>query len=554
MVTMRTRSCLALLAALALAACGDDAPSDASDTSVEDTSDTGVDATDAGGDTTDDAGDTTLDAADAEDTADAVQPRPWPAPDAHPPNAGPGGPVRSFSEDELYANCATLDGGERDTSDHHNLLVMVDGYLLMPWAPEYGQGGLTYWDITDPCAPVEVGTGFSPAMRETHSIGFWPDGDRITAVVNGMEALPFDGGALFWDVSDSTAPEPGAHVIVPGFFYPDAYARVGLSVFFQAPYVYVAGADNGIWIIDATNVDEPVYVDQYVFDPVLRAGQVAAIGNLLIVTAAEGARTALLDISDPTQPQPIPGGDFEMLDAEGVPREAYFTNTNNGYIWYARKEGGGGVVAYDIHDPTNPVRAGDYHSPGNGGYVFVKDEYAFVGESNFAAIYDLTDLDAIEQIAIMNLEGDLDTVTPIGNVAMLSVDDDAIRDEGTAVAPWQTEPDTRAPEVTWVWPPDGADDLAVTSRIGLTFNEMVDVRSAWEGSVRLYEDGTDSTLTRVDCWFSVQEAIVNVAPQEPLQPGTTYRLEVPAGGIADFNGNRIETPFEMTFTTAGDAQ
>ena len=119
------------------------------------------------------------------------------------------------------------------------------------------------------------------------------------------------------------------------------------------------------------------------------------------------------------------------------------------------------------------------------------------------------------------------------------------------MVPYATEPDSRPPHVTWIWPPDGATDLPVTSRFGLMFNEFVSVKSAWAGSIRLYVDGVDPALGRVDGHFSVQENIVNFAPARPLARGTTYRLEVPAGGIADFNGNRLVEPFSATFTTVG---
>jgi hypothetical protein len=43
---------------------------------------------------------------------------------------------------------------------------------------------------------------------------------------------------------------------------------------------------------------------------------------------------------------------------------------------------------------------------------------------------------------------------------------------------------------------------------------------------------------------------VNFSPLQPLEPGTTYVLEVPAGGVVDFASNAIEEPFSLTFTTA----
>lgn len=490
--------------------------------------------------------------ADDAATADAapVEPRPYPAPGAWGPNRGPGGPAISFGEEQLFQHCAVLDPGPDDTTRHRNLVTMYDGYLLMPWSPEWGlTGGLTFFDVADPCNPRVVGHGTTDLMRESHSIGFSHIGGRW-AVTNHQRRLRF-GGVLFWDLADIEHPQVASALELPGYFYPDSYARLALSVFWQAPYVYVAGADNGVWIVDGTDPRDPQFVNQYVFDPILRAGQVQAIGNLLVVTAAEGSRTALLDISDPANPQPIPGGDFEARDEHGEPREAYFTNTANGYVYYARKEGGGGLIVYDIRDPSRPLRAGGYTSDGNGGYVFVKDQFAFVGESSFAAIYDLSDLGDIREVARLHLEGDLDTVTPIGNVAVLAVDDKPEDDRATVIAPWATEVDATPPRVTWAWPADGATGVALTSRFGLTFNEFVDARSAWEGSVRLYEADTDPALTRVDGHVSAQENIVNFWPARPLRPGTRYVLEVPAGGVVDFNGNAVAEPFALSFTTVG---
>ncbi len=489
---------------------------------------------------------------DAGEAADAgPPPRPYPEPGAWGPNRGPGAPTVTFAPEQLLQNCAWLDGGPGDRTDHHNLATMYDGYLLLPWSPEFGlSGGLTFWDIADPCAPVRVGGGESPAMRETHSIGFSHEGGRW-AVTNHLESF-VRGGIMFWDVADVEAPTVASTLHLEGFRYPDAYQRVTLSVFWQVPYVYVAGADNGVYVVDASDPRAPRLVTRHSLEPVLRAGQVQAVGNLLIVTAAEGARTVLLDISDPTAPQPIPGGDFLARETpDGPGREAYFTNVEGGYVWYARKEGGGGLIVYDVRDPTRPTWAGAYRSDGNGGYVFLKEGLAFVGESNFAAIYDVRDLGNIQPVARLGLEGDLDTITPVGNVAVLSVDDKAAPDQGSAIAPWAAAPDTTPPRVTWSFPAEGAADLPPTSALGLTFGEPVDVRSAWEGSVRLYEAGTDPARTRVDGFVSAQENVVNFRPRAPLQPRTRYVLEVPAGGVADFNGNAVAEPFTLTFTTGG---
>lgn len=526
-------------------ACGDDdgAPMDAA------TPDAGADAShDAGLDAAvDDAG---TDAGPAPATLlcdPSAEPGPFPAPDAWKPDGWSShAPARDFTDEELGEHCAYLSGHEDDIQ-HHNLLVVYDGYLLMPWAPEWGNGGLTFWDVRDPCAPVLRGVGTSPTMRETHAIGFSELGGSW-AVVDSMTRPLFAGGGgiEFWDVSDTSAPVAVSQLDLPGFFYPDAYARVSLSVFWQAPYVYVGGADNGVYVVDATDPRAPRLVAQYTFDPILRVGQVQAIGNLLVVTAAEGPRTVLLDISDPIDPQPIGGGDFLARDETGEPREAYFTNLANGYVWYARKSSGAGLMVYDVREPTSPTFAGAIRSEGGGGYVFVKDEHAFEGAGRAGYAYDVSDLSNLREVATFSLVGDLDTVSPIGNVVVASVDADSDPDRGSVVIPFEGPRDTRPPRVTWAYPPSGATDLALTSRFGVGFSEMVEPKSAFEGSVRLYETGSGA---RVVGTVSAQETLVSFHPHCALRPGTEYTLEITAGGVTDFVGNAVAETSTYTFTT-----
>ena len=488
-----------------------------------------------GGDTTGDTGES---------------PWTWPDPGDWPPNAGPGGPAVGFAPEDLNVACAFLTGGPSDV-DHHNLVQMYDGYLFMPWAPEWADGGVSFFDVSDPCNPVEIGMGESLRMRETHAVGFAEIGARRFALVAHKEPglLASPGGIEFWDITDPTAPFAASNLKIPGHAYPDAYARVVLSTFWQVPYAYVAASENGIFVVDASDPMNPEIVGEYDIEPTMRSGQLQVIGNLLVVSAAEGPRTVLLDVSVPDFPQPIAGGDFEIVDGEGMTREGYFANMEGSLVWYAVKNGNGGLLAYDIADPSAPVYAGHYDSGGNGGYVFVKDDVAYVGESSFAGLYDVSDPAAIQQLGTLSLTGDLDTITPVGNVAVLSVDDEANPGEGTSIVPVVAEVDTGAPHVTWSVPSDGAVDLAVTSRFGVTFNEFVDPRSAWAGSVRLSHPGDGGEPVPVQGTVSAQETIVTFCPKEPLLPGTEYTLEIPAGGIVDYNGNPIEEPFSIAFTT-----
>ncbi len=544
-----------LTVVLAASACGDDGAPPAGGTGSTGAG-TGDPAATSSGDVADSTGGpatgpgTTGGSEESSGSGDTGGGPVYPEPDAHPPNIGPGGPAQEFMPEDLYQGCAFLDGGNGD-ADHHNLVLMFDGYLMMPWAPEFGNGGLTFFDISDPCQPQTLSSTGAPDMRETHAMGLTSIDDRWYAVTASKNfGLNIDGGILIWDVTNVAAPEVVSTLFLPGHLYPDAYARVVLSAAWQAPYIYVGGADNGVYIIDASDPTNPQLVEQYAFEPTLRVGQVNAVGNMLVVTAAEGPRTALVDISVPDFPQPIAGGDFDIVDGVGMIRESYFSNVGGGYVYYAIKNGAGGLLMYDIHDPGAPVLAGYYDSGGNGGYVFAKDDLAFVGESSFAGIYDVSDPGAITQVATMDLEGDLDTVTPIGNIAVLSVDDESNPNEASSVVPYDTQVDVVPPRVTWSVPGDGAEGLPVTSRVGVTFSEMVDVKSAWLGSVRLYR-GEGDDIEPVTGHISVQENVVNFVPETPLDPGTEYTFEIPANGVADYNGNRIQEPFLLTFTTVG---
>ncbi len=477
---------------------------------------------------------------------DRGAPSPFAEPSATPPLRGPGGPAVAFDDDALWVNCATLTGDPDKEYFHHNLVAPYRGHLVLPWSPEFSTGGVSFFDMSDPCSPVKEGEGWDVSMRESHALGFLHLPDDSPQAGDYMVTTGALGIAV-WDITDPTDPHVIAYETLPDVVYPDSYARVVLSVSWQHPHLYVAAADNGVYVLDMSAIDSPELVGGYSFDPVLRAGGVFAMGTRLMVSSAEGSRAAVLDISDPTRPQPIPGGLFEATTLAGEPFEAYHANVAGPYFLFARKEGGGGVMVMDVSDPTAPVAAGDINPSGNGGYVFWDEGFIFSGESSIARVYDARSLPELTIVGEAHLPGDLDTFTPYGNVAVLSVDEDAEDQIASAVVPWTAEPDAEPPELMLVVPTDGEQGVALTARVGLGFNEMVEPTSVFPGSVRLWtEDGAP-----VDGWGTAQENTAHYAPKQPLEPGTTYTLEVMAGGIQDLNGNALSETVTTTFTTAG---
>jgi hypothetical protein len=468
-----------------------------------------------------------------------------PEPGAYPPLHGPGGPTRAFPADRLNTVCAHLDGGPTDR-DHHNALLMYDGYLVMPWAHESGGGGVSVWDFSDACNPVAVGTTTDARMRESHTAGFSPVGGRwmVTASLSGIE---------FWDVSDMRAVRMVREMVLPGVVYPDSYRRVVLSTFWQAPYVYVGAADNGLFIVDATDPRNPVLVNQYVPEPQMSVGGVFATGNQLVMISSEGSRTTILDVADPAHPRPIPGGSFIIRDApEGAAnrqvRAAYAGHVNGNRVFYARHVLGGGLISYDITDPSAPRFLASYLHPGraNGGYVFLKEDVAFVGLSNLGMAFDVSNRTALTPTTTFAYTGDLDTISPIGNAVVISVDDDSVDGEASGVLPFRADPDRSGPLVNMVVPRDNAADQSLSSRVGVTFNEFVELGTVWRGSFVVREVGTTAP---VEGHYSGQEGLVNFWPARPLRPNTTYEVLVPAGGVRDYAGNPVSTAFRSTFRT-----
>lgn len=467
-------------------------------------------------------------------------------PGAYPPARGPGGPAVTFTDAQLLAQCGTMGPFGATDELHHNTGFFLDGYLVRPWAHEHGAGGIAVLEMDDPCNPELVANVLDAQIRETHATGYSTMNGRWIAVASLR-------GIQFWDVTDILAPRMVTDFVLPGVVYPDSYMRVVMSISWQAPYVYVGASDNGVFVVDASDPTAPTLAAQFSTEPVFRVGNVHAVGNLLVVMGSENARVALYDISIPEAPRPFPGGSFLVasgFDRLGRPIAStnYFGMFSGGRTYHARNGTGSGLAIYDVRDGSAPRWLASTTVPESaGGYVFLHEDVAFVGLSAFGLLYDVSDPTMPRDVGRIDFTGDLDTMTPLGNVVMVSVDDDAADGAATGIFPWQTTPDARGPRVTWVSPTDGEGRASLLSRVGLTFDEFVAMESVWEGSILVREVGTTRALPG---HFSGQEGMVTFFPVSPLEPGTTYEVVVPAGGVHDISGNALTEAFRATFTTA----
>ena len=408
---------------------------------------------------------------------------------------------------------------------------MHNGYLVIPFAGGVSNGGFGFYDISDPYNPAFVNNVSFLETREGHSLGFSNSYPGMYAVTQGSF------GIHFWDWTDVMNPVLLHNMTLPGIQASD-YDNGVWWVFWQAPYVYVSGSSQGLYIVDATDPTNPTLVNRLPNNQTggFRMGSIFAIGNLLVTSRSDGTGLATLDISDPANP---------VLLATNFSRSQYSTMVGGEKILLAATGNINGLAAYDISDPTqiNFVRSlplGD-----RGGYLTMQDGFAHLGAST--AGYFKID---IQNDAGYNIIGsadfpqgnaDLDFVSVIGNLTVLSDD----HNNGTLLTPHQAEPDTIPPSVNMVNPKPDAVNQALTTRVGLTFTDRIDLRSVDQVTFVVRPVGGQTLSGK----YSGQTGIVNFFPDQPLLPNTTYEIRVPAGGIKDYAGNPTSEEFVSFFST-----
>ena len=444
--------------------------------------------------------------------------------------AGPGLPNLSYSSTEVFKPLSIIKSTVNGDPHGEGNVQMVDGYLFVPFGKDSGVpgGGLSFYDISNPRAPRKVSQVENAELIEPHGFGF-TNGGRYAA----MSAIK---GVQFWDFSDVLKPTLMSSVSLPGIQQSPYELGVWWS-FWQAPYVYVGGAGNGLYIVNAADPRKPVYVKTIPASTWggFRIGAVYAVGNLLVVISTETAGMATLDISDPVNPR--------LIAATSSMPGQYSGILNGDRIISAGIDNK--LYVYDIANPAvfkNILTSAD--TGGRGGYVSIQGGFAHAG---FSTAYFKINLSTGAIVGsgtsgITNRDEDFGTV--LGNLVMVGND----HDQGSAIFAHQTGPMTLTPAVNMVSPKAAASNVATTSRVGITTSTQLDIRTVSTSTFIVRPVGG----TALAGSYSGQSGILNFAPSLPLAPGTTYEVVVPAGGMKDDVGNGVAA-FSSTFTTAGSA-
>lgn len=459
-------------------------------------------------------------------------PEPEPTPPPHPVTQGPGLGNLNYRSSEVFSPISVI-----KSPDGHGNVAMVNGYLMVIYSSDgggdSGDGGIEFWDVSDPRNPSLVkryDDSRTHGLREAHGFGLSASESGDYLVAQGVD------GIQFWDVSDpSNTIELLSYLDLPGIDRGDYTGD--WWVFWQAPYVYVAGTNEGLYIVDAKDPREPRLVRRMSTSDLgnLNAGLVYAIGNLMMVMEHQGEKYSTFDISDPERPALL-----HTFRAE----EGYSHLFAAGKIFSSGSDSPRQMHAYDVnHDGTIRYYGSAGDNLGNGGYGSYQDGYFFSGFSSKIAKIDVENLRQVGT-GSSNLSGrDEDFALVLGNVVFAGDD----HGEGSALIPHQSAPDTRGPEVLWVHPANGATQQALSTRIGVSMSDNVEIHSLDSNRFSLRPVGGE----RLSGKYSVQMGVVNFSPDEALAPATEYELRV--SGVEDLVGNEGGS-FVSRFTTESATQ
>lgn len=414
----------------------------------------------------------------------------------------------------------------------HNQPHVVRGHLFLAGNAEHA-----IWDIGDPFAPVKVGELTSPhrfGEAESHMLSFalYPDGTLYAVTISGR-------GVDIWNLDDLAAPRLVRAVELEGIDYGDYTAAVW-GVFWQGDIIYVGGTDTGLHLVDARVPADAHPVARIPTSALggVRVGPVFPIGNLLVIGEPKnGFAVATADIGDPLAPS--------LLDVHAGDTPSYIA-------WFF------GRHAYQVtpfrtldvtSDPTDIRLLGSSRTP-RSEYVSFADDLLFLGGSHASEPglfkYDIRDPDALRllrHIPARPLDGIDDQFSvPVGNLVVMS--DDEAR-HGSALAVHAAARDTTPPRVEYLNPPDGATGQPLTTRIGLSFSDQIELDSVGPDSLIVRPVG-GAPLAGV---HGIANTVVSFWPERPLAPDTTYEIVVPAGGVRDLVGNRITVEVRALFST-----
>lgn len=424
-------------------------------------------------------------------------------------------------------------------SEHHNQPSVINGYLALT-----GDARFSIYDISNPADPQQLSVRVSPSdcqrcgAAEGHQVSYARYGDRfLSATIQGR-------GIDIWDVTNVRDPQHVSKVDIDGINFGD-FTEAVWGVAWQGTTIYVGGTNTGLHVVDAADPASPSLVGRLANVGGVSAGPVFAVGNLLVVTTPKNSSgVATVDISNPRSPL--------ILDSVTSVDESYIGALYGHHAYLLNP-----MRVYDaLSDPTNIQLLSSGSVGGYFEYMSFQDGVMFAGRIRPNPGATKIDVTNPAQLRVTGsvlgrrdlVENDDQFTVAIGNLLVMSDDQlspQTNRYAGTVIAVHDTEPDTTPPRVDFISPRDGATGQPLASRVGLSFTDNVELATVDNRSFIVRPIGGQA----LEGIFSVTMSVLNFDPTDDLEPGTTYEVILPAGGVKDYVGNGVAEEFRATFTT-----
>jgi hypothetical protein len=260
-----------------------------------------------------------------------------------------GGAAVSIGQTGVFVSVGVIDG-------RADLVRVRDGLA-------YVVGGRTFtiYDVSDPSLPVRLGSHELPE----EIWGFRIAGDRAYIGNN------FSGLALL-DISNPRAPEVlGVHKTL-------GQTKIGAAV---GSKVGLIDHMEGFVLIDVSNERAPEGIGSFYLDGYAR--DAVTLGTMAYAVDSPSG-LYIFDLSRDGEPEPV-----AVLHGPSAPRFIEAVAIEGGPTLVAGA-GGGNLQVYDVTDPTAPVRAPSFETPGQVVRISFRRATAFVADG--PAGFHLVDL------------------------------------------------------------------------------------------------------------------------------------------------------------------
>ncbi len=423
---------------------------------------------------------------------------------------------------------------------HHNQPIVFNGYAILS-----GNASHDIWDISNPRSPKfrkNIKSQHSSGEAESHQLTLSRDqsGKYYMATVSGR-------GFDIWDVTNTLNPEYVKAVIIPNINYGDVNNGVwGLS--WQGDYVYVGATNNGVYVVDVSNLNSPKVVKNIPFSRFggVKPGPLFAMGSLLVVTTPKNnSGVATLDISDPTSPTVL-----DILKPRD--NKSYIGGFYGKYASLINP-----IRLYDVTtDPSNIQLKATQQNP-DAEYVAFDEGKLFLGGKRGGSegihIYDISNVNNINKLSRIkgrDSRWDDQFACPVGNLVIVS-DDQRVggRSVGSVMAVHKKDKDTKGPTVEYTNPVDKAENVVTTASIGISFSDWIEFKSVSELGFIVRPTAGGAPIRGKWGWLYTT---LTFTPNSPFNKDTEYEVILEKDQITDLTGNPLKDRYRFTFNTGID--